>query len=135
MGTVPGFGFAVLEGRQENSLPLTEIAVAAAWAVWPPCAEATPAGVSAAMPAATTMSLFMAFSFSWLQFAVVPWSAPGALLSSARRRLFALRRGVYGWTSWPVEPFCADAYASLTTAVVQRPARRGSGGGADCEPS
>src|SRR3954451_25063765 len=73
-------------------------------------------------------------SCSSLQFAVVPWSAPGALQSSACRRLFALRRGVYGSTGWPVEPFRAPPYASRMTSIAQGPARRGSGGGADREP-
>src|SRR3954449_6195249 len=60
--TVPGFGIDVLERWNENSLPETEIVVAAAWAVGPVRAEASPTGVSAAMAAAATMSLFMVCS-------------------------------------------------------------------------
>ena len=47
--TVSGFGIDVFESRNENSLPRTEIAVAAARAGESVRAEASPAGVSAAM--------------------------------------------------------------------------------------
>jgi hypothetical protein len=58
--TVPGFAIDVLERWSENSLPVTEtVVVAAACAVGFVRAEASPAGVSAAMLTAATMSLFM----------------------------------------------------------------------------
>jgi hypothetical protein len=57
--TVSGVGIDVFESRNENSLPLTEIAVGAARAGESVRAEAMPAGVSAAMLTAATMSFFM----------------------------------------------------------------------------
>jgi hypothetical protein len=57
--TVPGLEIDFLERWNENSLPLTEtLVVAAAWAVGAVRAEAIPAGVSAAMVTAATMSFF-----------------------------------------------------------------------------
>jgi hypothetical protein len=87
--TVVGLGIDVLESLKENSRPVTEMVVAAAWA-GRAVAEASPAGASAAVATAESAAMVgMARCLigDLLGLAMGECSRPAWLLSSAGGRL------------------------------------------------